>query len=129
MDKRVFTRIQVPGAWIQFRKLGKIYSIPALSKQIDINNISKSGLCFETDCPMNYGDPISMKLNFPDGVSLRLKGQIRWNKEVDSTNHYYTGVQFNLFGTHRKYNSISTLEYLRSLNGQGLIKSVSKDDE
>ncbi len=122
MDKRVFTRIEIPGAKIKYKKNGKSNFLSSLSKSVDIMNLSKSGICFQIDKTMKYGDPVIMKIQFPDGRNLQLKGQIRWHNLQQTNSSYHAGVQFAPFGRQSDYNSIEALEYLRSMEGLALIK-------
>jgi hypothetical protein len=120
MDKRVLTRILVPGAHVQYKKNSPKSLFGLFSKPKAISNLSKSGVCFLSDEEMGRGEDIYMKIYFPDGNSLYLKGQIRW-KDKDNTNNYFIhGVQFYPFGRDGRYNPLKALEYLRSLDGLGL---------
>ena len=121
MDRRVFTRIEIPGAQIQYKKIGARNILNILSKPVDIRNLSKSGLCFPIDNSLKYGDAILMKIHFPDGKQFRLKGQIRWYNANTSDNQH-VGVQFHPFGEQHEYNPIEALEYLRRMNGLDIVK-------
>ena len=68
---------------------------------------------------LDFGNKIQMKITFPDGKNINLKGRIRWNTSVNSSNGYEVGIQFFPFGTSNNYNPISALDYLRSLEGLG----------
>lgn len=119
MDRRLFSRIQISGATVQYKKTRVNILFSALSKPQDISNLSKSGLSFEIDKKMGFGDKIQMRLAFPDGKYISLKGHIRWNNSVNSSTGYEVGIQFFPFGTSNNYNHISALDYLRSLDGLG----------
>jgi hypothetical protein len=92
-----------------------------MSKPSDMQNLSKSGLAFEIDQALGFGEKIHMKLQFPDGSSLELKGQIRWNVSMNGGNVYKVGIQFFPFGTSRNYNPLKALDYLRSIDGLNII--------
>lgn len=121
MDRRLLTRIQIPGARVQVKKTGSTTLFSGLSKAQDIVNLSKSGLCFQTSKKFDRGENLNMKLSFPDGRNINLKGQIRWQNIQHSNSDYAVGIQFSPFGTASNYNSIAALDYLRSLNGLELI--------
>lgn len=121
MDRRLLTRIQIPGARVQVKKTGSTTLFSGLSKAQDIINLSKSGLCFQTSKKLDEGKNLQMKLSFPDGKNINLKGQIRWHNGKNGANGYAVGIQFSPFGTSNNYNSIAALDYLRSLNGLELI--------
>ena len=122
MDRRGFTRIKIQGAKIQYRRESVRGLWGVLSKPAEVQDISKSGLAFITNELLEHGDKIVMKINFPDGKHLKLKGQIRWNQQHSSSDSFYLGVQFAPFGYRHDYNSMSAWEYLRSMEGQSIIK-------
>ncbi len=117
-DRRTLIRNQIKGVNIQFRRLGVSGIFNHLSKPVDIIDLSKSGVSFIIEDVLSYGDAVYMKLNFLDGKCLRLKGQIRWNKEIELKNRYSVGIQFFPFGSRSTYNPIDALEYLRSFENQ-----------
>lgn len=117
MDRRVFTRIEIPNAKIRYRKIGLRNLLNSLSRPVHIKNLSKSGICFPIDDKLQFGDPVVMRIQFPDGKNLRLKGEIRWQNNEHSDTSFHVGVQFSPFGTQTDYNPIEALEYLRSMDG------------
>jgi len=125
LDRRVFTRVEIPGAKIKYKKNGKSRFLSTLSKSVEIMNLSKSGICFPIDETLKYGDPVVMQVDFPDGRNFRLKGQVRWHnlQQGSSTSSYHAGVQFAPFGRQSSYNSIEALEYLRSMDGLAIVKN------
>lgn len=122
MDRRVFTRIEIPDAKIRYRKIGLRNLLNILSKPVHIKNLSKSGICFSIDNKLRYGDPIVMKIQFPDGKNLRLRGEIRWQNDLNSDTAFHIGVQFFAFGVQTDYNPIEALEYLRAMDGLTFMK-------
>ena len=127
MEKRGPIRSEIPGTFVQFRKLKKMKFFSALSKPVEVSNLSKSGICFSSDHPLGSGEPIAMKVIFPDGRKVNLKGHIRWNKELNTNNSYITGVQFYPFGTTGSYNSLKALDVLRSIDGQSVFRREAED--
>lgn len=117
MDRRLLIRVQIPGAQVRVKKAGSNILFSGLSKPLAILNLSKSGLCFQTAKKLDNGDNIQMKLFFPDGININLKGHIRWNSDRSNSDPRAVGIQFSPFGTSSNYNSIAALDYLRSLNG------------
>jgi len=123
MDKRVLTRIFIPGAQVQYKRKSTKILFGLFSRPVDITNLSKSGVCFLVEEEVLTGEDIHMKICFPDGQSLHLKGQIRWKDKDDSTNNIKLGIQFHPFGSGGQYNPLKALEYLRSLDGLELSRS------
>ena len=126
LDRRLFTRIEIPGAVIQYKKPGVKKMLSGLSKPREIKNISKSGLSFLLDKKFSPGEHIAMKVQFPDGNNFNLKGQVRWNNTVNSDNSYEIGIQFSPYGTAANYNPLSALDYLRNMEGQEVTKISSE---
>ena len=120
MDKRVLNRAEIPGAKVQFRKMKYLNVFPLFSRVMQVNNLSKSGISFTSEEALSYGDSIIMKISFPGGKNLKLKGKIRWYKETDSINSFNIGVQLLPFGLQSKYNHPKSLVFLRSMSGQEL---------
>ncbi len=96
--------------------------LSGLSKPKEIKNISKSGLSFHLDKQFAPGEQIAMKLQFPDGNNFTLKGHVRWNNAVNSSETFAIGIQFFPYGTAANYNPPSALEYLRNMEGQEVTK-------
>lgn len=71
---------------------------------------------------MLSGEYIVMKVRFPDGKKLKLKGRIRWNHSNDVAEGLQIGIQFFAFGTLQSHNSIKALHYLRTLDGLKMTK-------
>jgi hypothetical protein len=128
LDRRVFTRIQIPGAKIKYKKNGLSSLLSSLSKPVEIMNLSKSGICFPIDETLKYGDPVIMKIQFPDGRNLNLKGQVRWHNLQHSSSSYHAGIQFSPFGSQSNYNPIEALEYLRSMDGLSIMKQEKEQN-
>ena len=127
MDRRFFTRIEVPGTKIQYKKVGSTKLFTALSKPGELKNISKSGLAFFAMEQLQSGDRLLLKVQFPDGKKLRLLGRIRWQDEYDDIEKFEVGVQFAPFGTRSEYNSLKDWDYLKSLKGLDIIKPQEDD--
>ena len=64
-----------------------------LSKPSDMHNLSKSGLAFDVDQALGYGEKIHVKVRFPDGKNLNLKGQIRWNNHINGGQYQPENLQ------------------------------------
>ena len=119
-ERRSIHRIVVPGTSLRFKFAKGVNVLKNYSSSPDIINVSKSGIAFKTNHGAGYGDNIQMKLSFPDGNSISLKGRVRWARETNGDNSKAIGVLFDPFGLQRQYNSIKALEYLRSLKDQAI---------
>ena len=123
MDKRTIDRARIPGTQLQYKKLGNTGLFSPMSKPVDVRNFSKSGLSFYGEGNVHHGDPILMKVIFPDGKHLRLKGEVRWARQDDAPDRYSIGVQFFPFGYGGKYNRPEALSILREKTGQNIIEA------
>ena len=119
-ERRSIHRIEVPGTSLRFKFAKGVNVLKNYSNSPDIINVSKSGIAFKTDHGAGYGDAIQMKLSFPDGKNIDLKGKVRWASETNGGSAKAVGVLFDPFGLQRQYNSIKALEYLRSLKDQAI---------
>ena len=124
-ERRSIHRIEVPGASLRFKFHKGVNVLKNYSSSPDIINVSKSGLAFKTKQSAGYGDSIHMKLTFPDGNNINLKGRVRWARETNGSGSKSVGVLFDPFGLKRQYNSIKALEYLRSLKDQAISQPFS----
>jgi len=114
-ERRSFKRIEVPGAIVRCKVDKGLKLLKNFSNQAEIINLSKSGLSFHLNDPVNYGTPVEMKVKFPDGENLSLKGRIRWQKSVNGSGQQTIGVMLNPFGPKKQYNPMKALEYFRSI--------------
>ncbi len=120
MDKRVLTRAVIPGARVRYKKIGTKGFFNLFSRPLDIHNLSKSGLSFQLDKKLPTGALVYMKLFFPDGHHLHLRGQVRWHRRIETAQDFSVGVQFFPFGTRGEYNPPKALDYLRAIDGQAM---------
>ncbi len=118
-DRRTLKRIAVPGISLKYKVGRGISRFRGTSSALNVVNLSKSGIAFELTEPIAYNTPVEMRVKFPDGKKLELKGRVRWNRNDNNTSTL-VGVQFNPFGEHSKYNPIHALEYLRAMKDQAI---------
>lgn len=128
-ERRSINRIEVPGASLRFKFARGVNVLKNYSNSPDILNVSKSGIAFKSSQKAGYGDAIHLKLSFPDGKNINLKGKVRWAKDANGSGIKSIGVLFDPFGLKRQYNSIKALEYLRSLKDQAISQQVDQEME
>ena len=119
-DRRSFERIRIPGASVRYKITRGFNLLKNYSGSSEILNLSKSGMAFHINQPVSFGTPLEMKISFPDGNDLFLKGKLRWRKNTNGHNNETAGVLFNPFGSKKEYNSIKALEFLRSMKDQAV---------
>ena len=114
-DKRAFDRIRIPGASVIYRKKNKLGFLERFSKPMQLHNITKSGVCFASDKKFDMGESVCIDINIPGEKELRLYGIIKWINEDHSGEECLIGAQFSAFGEGRDYNSLKSLDRLRTL--------------
>jgi len=115
-DKRAFDRMQIPGASVIFRKKNKLGFFERFSKPMELFNITKSGVCFASDKKFYTGENVCIDIIIPGEKELRLYGNIKWMSEDMVTEACLIGAQFSAFGQGRNYNSLKSLDRLRTLH-------------
>jgi hypothetical protein len=119
-ERRTFNRIKVEGAIVKYKLTNGFNVLKNYSNASEIINLSKSGIAFHIPHVVKHGTPISLKISLPDGSDFDLKGKIRWQRNTNGHNLQTIGVLFNPFGSHKEYNSMKALEYLRSMKEQAI---------
>jgi hypothetical protein len=117
-EQRAADRIRIPGAVVVFKKRNKFGFFERQSKPMQLFNINKSGLCFESDRQLNYGEYFAVDVSIPGEDNFRLLGNVRWAEEKYRNDSHRIGAQFLAFGKGRNYNSIKSLERLRELHNK-----------
>ncbi|MCB0282284.1 MAG: PilZ domain-containing protein [Calditrichae bacterium] len=128
-ERRSFERVELPGVSVRYKVSKGLSVLKNYSQAETVINLSKSGIAFYMKQPANFGTPVEMKLSFPDGNDLLLKGKIRWKKNTNGSGNETTGVMFNPFGSKREYNSIKALEYLRAIKDQAINHPLKNSEE
>ena len=115
-DKRAFDRIQIPGASVIFRKKNKLGFFERFSRPMELFNITKSGICFASERKFDAGEYVCIDIIIPGEKELRLYGSIKWISEDMATEAGLFGAQCSAFGKGRNYNSLKSLDRLRTLH-------------
>jgi len=123
-DQRASHRIDHPDAVVKYKYKKNSGLFSSYSDSLPILNLSKSGLAIHMSDILSYGRNIELKLRFTDGSSLKLKGLVRWQTQENHYDRYVTGIQFNAFGNQNGYNPTKALDYLRTIDGLGISKTM-----
>jgi len=83
---------------------------------MELFNITKSGVCFASDKKFDAGEHVCIDIIIPGEKELRLYGSIKWINEDLTTDARLIGAQFSAFGKGRTYNSLKSLDRLRTLH-------------
>jgi PilZ domain len=128
-ERRSFKRIAISGAQVRYKKAKSLNVLKNFSHGDEIINLSKSGVSFKMLEEVKFGEPVQMKIEFPDGNNLKLKGRVRWQKPLNEGAEQRIGVLFDPFGTKKEYNSMKALEYLRNLKDQAISQPFKFEEE
>jgi len=93
-EKRKHLRLEIPGAYIQYKQQGARRPFNPWSTQSDLINISRVGLCFVDNDILRIGDKLVSQLFLPNGVCWPLKGEVIWKANHDD-NKSAVGVAFD----------------------------------
>jgi len=115
-DKRAFNRMKIPGAHVVFRKRNKLGIFERPSRPMELYNITKSGVCFASEKTYHKGEPVLIEIQIPGEKELRLYGNIKWISEDGRDFTCLIGAQFSAFGEGKNYNSLKSLDRLRTLH-------------
>jgi Tfp pilus assembly protein PilZ len=86
------------------------------SEPFDLNDLTKSGICFKTTKKISKGDQVHLKIYIPGRQKIQVTGRVVWVSAREINDHS-VGVQFLPFSTMKGYNSFSAREKLERLIG------------
>ena len=92
------------------------------SEPFDLNDLTKSGICFRTNKNVAAGDTVHLKIYIPGRQKIQVKGRVVWKRDQEIDDHT-VGVQFLPFSTMRGYNTFSAREKLERLIGDTQYKA------
>jgi len=108
--------MEIPGASVVYRKKNKLGFFERFSKPMVLFNITKSGVCFASEKKFDAGENVCIDIIIPGEKELRLYGSIKWISEDMANDARLIGAQFSAFGKGRNYNSLKSLDRLRTLH-------------
>jgi Tfp pilus assembly protein PilZ len=114
-ERRYSQRYQFPDSKVFCQEKTNFGLFKQYSNPFPLNDLTKSGLCFETDKNLSYGDKLNLKIDIPGQQRIHIIGQIRWSAAQRAGTKYKVGVQFLPFGTLKGYNSFHAREKLYRL--------------
>ena len=109
-ERRKMNRYEVPGAWVIFR-----YGEGRPRAGV-LNDISFSAVCFKSEKSFNPGVSMDMIISLPGKDDINIKGHVIRAAKLSAKDIYYVVVQFLIFGTDPRYNSIYSYKQLKDLN-------------
>ena len=116
MERRGLPRLSIKDTTVRIKHLATNLFWSRTSPHFKLHNLSKSGLSFSTKkLPIKSGDKLLIKIYFANGDCIPIKGIVKWIKEHPHLQAFHVGVQFLPFGSHKDYNDLKSLEFLREL--------------
>jgi Tfp pilus assembly protein PilZ len=111
--QRQTRRVLVPGAVVSYEThsfLRRASTPPGIN--CEIADLSKGGIAFLTDNALKPNSKISMVVNIPEDLSMRLKGRVVYciPRGAGLSSRYRVGVKFNEFGVGSACNTPSLFE-------------------
>jgi hypothetical protein len=114
IERRQLDRFKIPGAEI-------LYTLPdGSSSRVMLVDITRSGVRFEINNPVIVGELIELEIIVPRKDKIFIKGHVVWTSKLDSENPAYAVVQFIVFGSEDRYNSMQSYEQLKELSEEYL---------
>ena len=116
-DRRYSQRYHFDEAKVYCQENSTFRLFKQFSEPFDLNDLTKSGICFRTNRNITAGDTVHLKIDIPGRQKIQVKGRVVW-VDHQGTNEHSVGVQFLPFGTLKGYNTFSAREKLERLIGE-----------
>lgn len=114
-DRRALDRRTVAGANVTYRKSNRMGLLERYSRPFPVRDLTKSGICFESDKSVRFGEKLRVEIHIPGEKEIKLEGEVRWFGNLGADHRVFVGAQFRPFGKGRRYNSMQSLEMLRKV--------------
>jgi hypothetical protein len=114
IERRHLDRFKIPGAEIS-------YKLPdGSTSRVKLVDITRSGVRFEINNPVIVGEIIELEIIVPKKDIIFIKGHVVWTSKPDSESPVYAVVQFLIFGSDERFNSMHSYEQLKELSEEYL---------
>ncbi len=114
IERRHLDRFKIPGAEISYKLPDGSWS------RVNLVDITRSGVRFENKNTINIGEIIELEIIVPRKNKIFIKGHVVWTSNPDSKSPAYAVVQFLVFGSDERYNSMRSYEQLKELSEEYL---------
>ncbi len=127
IEKRQCIRFAIPGAEVSVKKAGIFGLFSGFSEPLELVNLSKGGVGFESDSVLKMDQKVLVQLHVPGKPMLHLRGNVRWQASGLGPNQpKMTGVQFLPFGGNGRANPREALDVLSRLEEQYAAKETAR---
>ena len=115
LERRICQRFSIQGAAISYQKRKLLRFMMKVEEwNCPVLDLSRGGLCFLNQKPLNPDSKVSLQLFTPDEpIPVSLEGRVCWS--IPSTGKSYSyevGVQFSAYGLERHQNAPHLLDSL-----------------
>ena len=117
-ERRYQERIHFQNGKVYCEEKSAFGFIKQYSDSGKLNDITKSGVSFDTHKHITRGDIVQLKIDIPGEKNIQVKGQVMWVSHDEHETNHTIGVQFLPFGSMKQYNSFNTRERLEKLVGK-----------
>ncbi|UCC38525.1 MAG: PilZ domain-containing protein [Candidatus Aminicenantes bacterium] len=106
LGRRTCKRFEIPGATVNFAAIKSPSSKEKYEEEFcPILNLSRGGLKFVGNKPIEIGSDIILKISLPgEQVPLTFNGKVKWLSAIKGQDKYQIGVQFNPYGEKEEQN-------------------------
>jgi Tfp pilus assembly protein PilZ len=115
-DRRYSQRFHFDEAKVYCQESSTFRIFKQFSDPFDLNDLTKSGISFNTNKNISTGDRVHLKIDIPGRQNIQVIGRVVWVSDRNNNAHT-VGVQFLPFGTMKGYNTFSAREKLERLIG------------
>ena len=122
LEKRACERFIVPGAVVNYKGKGVLFSGKYIEEAFPIFDISRGGVRFLSNLSLKIGVKLTVKIIIPGGEEpLILKGLVRWIQiNPEKSYKYQIGIQFAPYDKNRGNNDHEILQKMIALEKQFL---------
>ena len=113
-ERRNYPRVRVEGAQVAYKRKAGFDLFNRYSPTLQMKDLAKGGICFETGLQLERGLIVEIKLALPGEKTINVKGKIVWSEDSEDGNTF-AGVQFLPFGKGKQYNSFECWEKLEDI--------------
>lgn len=119
-ERRACERFIVPGAVVNYREEGVLFSGKYIEEAFPVFDVSRGGVRFLSNFPLKIGAKVTAKITIPGGEApLILKGRVRWiSTNPEKSYKYQIGIQFAPYGKNRGDNDHEILQKIIAVEKQ-----------
>ena len=117
IERRACERFVVPGAVVNYKEEGFLFSGKDIEEAFPVFDISRGGVRFLSNSSLKIGAKVTVKIIIPGGAApLIVKGFVRWRSINPGKSYkYQIGIQFAPYGKEKGDNDYEILQNIIEL--------------